>query len=233
MASGGGYGGGASAAVVAEESAVLDGLREAFTGALTTDGAVSTDGWTQACRALLPLYDRLFNSVLASMLKKDLESDITSVENARAAALAAKDAPDFDGNEADTLEKLLTREEKLMGAKRGKDKTSGSFGLLWTKRSASMISKLVFYLVTREDMSGSKCCQQAYEETIKKYHGWIVSKGTQLAMSQAPDKATIFSKLGISSDREPALNMIKALDACLMGLEEAVSKTGSNFEDKL
>merc|ERR1712087_1058725 len=107
---------------------------------------------------LLPLYDRLFNSVLASMLKKDLESDIVSVEKSRAAALAAKDAPEFDGNDASTLELLLSREEKLMGPKRGKDKKSGSFGLLWTKRSASMISKLLFYLSTQEDMDSSKCC---------------------------------------------------------------------------
>lgn len=206
---------------------------QAFTAAMTADGAVSTDGWTKACRSLLPLYDRLFNSVLASMLKKDLESDIVSVEKSRAAALAAKDAPDFDGNEADTLEKLLTREDKLMGAKRGKDKTSGSFGLLWTKRSTSMISKLLFYLATREDMDAGKCCSKAYEETIKPYHGWFVAKGTQLAMSQAPDKNTMFTKLGIYSNRQPALDMAKALDACLAGLEEAVTKTGSNFEDKL
>jgi hypothetical protein len=167
------------------------------------------------------------------MLKKDLESDIVSVEKARAAALAAKDAPDFDGNDAETLEQLLMREENMMGAKRGKDKTSGSFGLLWTKRSASMISKLLFYLATREDMDAGKCCRKAYEETIKPYHGWFVAKGTQLAMSQAPDKTTMFNKLGISSNREPALDAVKALDACLMGLEEAVTKTGSNFEDKL
>jgi hypothetical protein len=200
---------------------------------MTADGAVSTDGWTHACRNLLPLYDRLFNSYLASMLKKDLESDIVSVENARAAALAAKDDPNFDGNDGDTLEMLLTREEKVMGAKRGKNKTSGTFGLLWTKRSATMISKLVFYLATREDMDASKCCQTAYEETIKKYQGWMVAKGTQLAMSQAPNKTVLLSKLGISSDREPALSVVRALDACLMGLEEAVNKTGSNFEDKL
>lgn len=215
------------------DATILDPYVQAFTAAMTADGAVSTDGWTSACRTLLPLYDRLFNSVLASMLKKDLESDIVSVEKARAAALAAKDAPDFDGNEADTLEMLLKREEKLVGAKRGKDKTSGSFGLLWTKRSVNMVSKLLFYLATRDDMDASKCCQQAYEDTIRKYHGWIVAKGTQFAMSQAPDKATLFSKLGISSDREPALNVVKAMDACLMGIEEAVRITGSNFEEKL
>merc|ERR1719456_1888995 len=99
---------------------MLDCYVQAFTAAMTADGAVSTDGWTKACRSLLPLYDRLFNSILASMLKKDLESDIVSVEKARAAALAAKDAPGFDGNDGATLEMLLTREEKLMGAKRGK-----------------------------------------------------------------------------------------------------------------
>merc|ERR1712113_781982 len=144
------------------------------------------DGWTQACRTLLPLYDRLFNS------------DIASVEKSRADALAAKDTPENDGNYADTLALLLTREEKLMGAKRGKDKKSGSFGLLWTQRSASMISKLLFLLATREDMDSGQCCQKAYEETIKKYHGWMIGKATQLAMSQAPDKITILSKLGIA-----------------------------------
>eukprot|EP00747_Dinoflagellata_sp_TGD_P194249 gnl/TRDRNA2_/TRDRNA2_61461_c0_seq1.p1 gnl/TRDRNA2_/TRDRNA2_61461_c0~~gnl/TRDRNA2_/TRDRNA2_61461_c0_seq1.p1 ORF type:complete len:223 (-),score=44.15 gnl/TRDRNA2_/TRDRNA2_61461_c0_seq1:295-963(-) len=212
---------------------ILDDYTQAFAAAIAADGAVSTDGWTHACRALLPLYDRLFSSYLASMLKKDLESDIVSVENARAAAIAAKDAPDVDGNDGDTLEKLLMREEKVMGAKRGSNKTSGTFGLLWTTRSAAMISKLVFYLATKEDWDSSKCCQTAYEETIKKYHGWIVSKATQLAMSQAPDKTVVLAKLGVSSDREPALGVARALDACLMGLEKAVKKTGSNFEDKL
>merc|ERR1712187_925594 len=105
-----------------------------------------------------------------------------------------------DGNDAGTLEMLLTREEKLMGAKRGKNKTSGTFGLLWTKRSASMISKLVFNLATREDMDGSKCAQQAYEETIKKYQGWMVAKATQLALSQAPNKKVLLAKLGVSTD---------------------------------
>merc|ERR1712139_421754 len=128
---------------------------------------------------------------------------------------------------------LLTREDKLMGAKRGKNKTSGSFGLLWTKRSTSMISKLLFNLATRDDLDGGKCCQKAYEETIKPFHGWLVAKGTQLAMSQAPDKAILFTKLGISDNKQPALDLVKALDACLAGLEEAVTKTGSNFEDKL
>jgi pleckstrin family protein A (phosphoinositide binding specific) protein 8 len=200
---------------------------------MTEDGAVSTDGWTTACRTLLPLYDRLFNSMLESMLKKYLESDIVSVEKARAAALAAKDGPAFDGNDGDTLERLLTLEDKTMGAKRGSNKTSGTFGLLWTKRSAAMISKQLFYLATREDMDAGKCCQTAYEETIKKYHGWMVASGTQLAMRQAPNKTALLSKLGISSDREPALSLVRALDACLKGLEEAVNKTGSNFEDKL
>lgn len=212
---------------------ILDEYAQAFTAAMTEDGAVSTDGWTRACRTLLPLYDRLFNSYLASMLKKDLESDIVSVENARAAALAAKDDPDFDGNAGDTLEMLLAREATLMGAKRGKNKTSGTFGLLWTKRSVTMISKVVLYLATQEDMDASKCCQRAYEETIKKYHGWIVAKATALAMSQAPSKTVLLSRLGISSDREPALGVVSALDACLMGLDAAVNNTGSNFEDKL
>merc|ERR1711937_516709 len=116
------------------------------------------------------------------------------------------------GNDGDTIEKLLLWEDSLMGAKRGTDKKSGSFGLLWTKRSTSMISKLICYLATREDLDGSKCCQKAYEETIKKYHGWIVAKGTQLAMSQAPDKITILSKLGIVEDRGPALKAVEALD---------------------
>jgi len=215
------------------DSSILEGYEQAFKAAMTEDGAISTDGWTQACRTLLPLYDRLFNSVLASMLKKDLESDIVSVENARAAALAAKDAPEFDGNDASTLELLLSREEKLMGPKRGKDKKSGSFGLLWTKRSVSMISKLLFYLATREDMDSGQCCKKAYEDSIKAYHGWMVGKATQLAMSQAPDKMTLLSKLGIPSDRQPAIKTAEAADACLAGVEAAVMATGSSFEDKL
>merc|ERR1712151_221851 len=132
-----------------------------------------------------------------------------------------------------TLELLLTREEQIMGAKRGKDKKSGSFGLLWTQRSASMISKLLFLLATREDMDSGQCCQKAYEETIKPYHGWMVGKATQLAMPQAPDKMTLLSKLGIPSDREPAIKTAEAVDACLAALEQAVIATGSNFEDKL
>lgn len=96
-----------------------------------------------------------------------------------------------------------------------------------------MISKLLSNLATQEDMDASKCCQKAYEESIKPYHGWFVSKGTQMAMSQAPSKPVLLAKLGVSTDREPALNVIKALDACLTGLEATVTKTGSNFEDKL
>merc|ERR1740138_906460 len=98
------------AAEPGNDATILEEYMQAFTAAITADGAVSTDGWTGACRTLLPLYDRLFNSMLASMLKKDLESDIVSVEKARAAAIAAKDA---DGNDGATLEMLLTREDKL------------------------------------------------------------------------------------------------------------------------
>jgi hypothetical protein len=90
---------------------------EAFRAVPGEDGQVQTAQFVQAARTLAPLYDALFNGVVAKQLKGDIMNSANSVEQA------------FLANpELDCIEKLVPFEIALLGLpKVRKNKKCGTY----------------------------------------------------------------------------------------------------------
>ncbi|KAJ1859150.1 hypothetical protein LPJ76_000335 [Coemansia sp. RSA 638] len=109
----------------------------------------------------------------------------------------------------DTLQKIITAE-----AKEG-DRTATQ-GLLWLKRGLELTAMALKRSLENQKETLSDSFTEAYNKTLKQYHGFIVKKMFGVAMMACPDRETFYKKIG--GDKEGAHEQLLAWVNALQGL---------------
>ncbi|KAK3104438.1 hypothetical protein FSP39_002043 [Pinctada imbricata] len=79
-----------------------------------------------------------------------------------------------------------------------KKKASGSRTLLRLHRALEFTARLMLDLeVAQEDMKMSSLTKKAYDDTLSKFHPWMIRKGVHLAVYTLPGREAFLEKLKI------------------------------------
>lgn len=132
---------------------------------------IPTQSFLHACSEIVPFFDVL-GSTAFMPVKSDINGNIQRLQK------HYDTAPD----QYPTLQSIVDR-EIADGTSKG-DK-SCTVGLLWLKRALEFICVFLECVLDGEkDLV--KCANKAYDESLRKYHGWIVRGIFNLAVRAVP-----------------------------------------------
>ncbi|CAB1447750.1 unnamed protein product [Pleuronectes platessa] len=154
---------------------------------LPPDGAVDTKLFLEAVSHLPHFFDCLGSTVF-SVIKSDINGNITKIR-----AVYLKDPERYV-----TLQDILEVEREAHGA--AWPKVGATLALMWLKRGLRFIQILLQSLVDGErDENNPNLIRvnvtKAYEQALKRYHGWIVQKIFSTALYAAPYKSNFLKAL--------------------------------------
>ncbi|KAJ7049673.1 glycolipid transfer protein [Mycena amicta] len=190
---------------------------KSFADVDTTNG-VNTLEFLEASQGLVGLFD-LLGSAAFSVVQNDLKGNIVKLR-ARYDA-----APTLSG----TLEKLVENEK-------GEKKRTATEGLLWLLRGDSFTCKALQNAQANKKEELSAAFTKSYENTLKKFHNFVVKGIFSVAMKACPYRADFYAKLAAdpaggkpASDEKVSEELDKwlaALDAIVAHMEGFYEKGG-------
>ncbi|XP_035040592.1 glycolipid transfer protein [Hippoglossus stenolepis] len=154
---------------------------------LPPDKSVDTKLFLEAVSHLPHFFDCLGSTVF-SVIKSDINGNITKIR-----AVYLKDPAKYV-----TLQDILEVEREAHGAEW--PKVGATLALMWLKRGLRFIQILLQSLVDGErDENNPNLIRinitKAYEQALKRYHGWIVQKIFSTALYAAPYKSNFLKAL--------------------------------------
>ncbi|KAM9735490.1 glycolipid transfer protein-like [Menidia menidia] len=154
---------------------------------LAPDKSVNTKTFLENVSHLPPFFDCLGSKVF-SVIKSDINGNITKIR-----AVYLKDPEKYT-----TLQNILEAEREANGAEW--PKVGATLALMWLKRGLRFIQVLLQSLADGErDEHNPNLIKvnvtKAYEQALKKYHGWIVQKVFNAALIAAPYRSNFLKAL--------------------------------------
>ncbi|CAL8280767.1 unnamed protein product [Boreogadus saida] len=148
---------------------------------LPADKTLDTKLFLESVSHLPPFFDCLGSKVF-SPIKSDISGNITKIRG-----VYEKDPVKYA-----TLQKILEAEKEEYGTEW--PKVGATLALMWLKRGLRFIQILLQSLADGEkDETNPNLIRvnitRAYEETLKRYHGWIVQQIFKTALIAAPYKS--------------------------------------------
>ncbi|KAK1222771.1 hypothetical protein PQX77_014380 [Marasmius sp. AFHP31] len=185
-----------------------------------TDAGVDTSAFLEACKGLVGLFD-LLGSAAFTPVVSDLNGNIAKVKT-RYEADPAKSA---------TLE-LLVENEK------GEKKRTATEGLMWLLRGLSFTCQALKHAQANKGDELSKAFTTGYENSLKKFHNFMVKGIFSVAMKACPYRADFYDKLaadpagGAPASQEKVNEeldkWLAALDSIVKRMEAFYEKGGHN-----
>ncbi|KAK3028129.1 hypothetical protein RJ639_038990 [Escallonia herrerae] len=149
------------------------------------EGEMLTKAFLDVCKQILPIIDK-FGAAMA-LVKSDIGGNITRLENKYLS----------NPSEFNYLYSMVRVEVQTKTAKASSSCTNG---LLWLTRAMDYLVELFRNLLEHADWAMSQACTDAYEKTLKKFHGWLASSSFKLAMKLAPDRKKFMDVIGGTGD---------------------------------
>ncbi|KAF4082386.1 hypothetical protein AMELA_G00150880 [Ameiurus melas] len=148
---------------------------------------IVTKSFLESVSHLPSFFDCLGSKVFAP-IKSDINGNITKI----------RAVYDSDPVKYETLQKILQAEKDMYGSEW--PKAGATLALMWLKRGLRFIQILLQSLVDGErDENNPNYIRvnitKAYEQALKKYHGWIVQKIFKAALLAAPYKSDFLKSL--------------------------------------
>ncbi|XP_063068621.1 glycolipid transfer protein [Engraulis encrasicolus] len=142
---------------------------------------VATKTFLESVSHIPPFFDCLGSKVFAPV-KSDISGNITKI----------KAIYESDPEKYGTLQDILLAEKVMYGD--SWPKAGATLALMWLKRGLRFIQLLLQSLADGErDENNPNLIRvnitKAYEQALKKYHGWIVQKVFKAALFAAPYKS--------------------------------------------
>ncbi|KAL0576348.1 hypothetical protein V5O48_005646 [Marasmius crinis-equi] len=181
-----------------------------------TDAGVDTTAFLEASNGLVGLFD-LLGSAAFTPVVSDLTGNINKVR-------ARYDA---DPTKSSTLE-LLVENEK------GEKKRTATEGLMWLLRGLDFTCKALKHAQANKGEELSKAFTTGYDQTLKKFHSFLVKGIFSMAMKACPYRADFYAKLAADKEGGPAVSQEKVseeLDKWLAALDSIVKRM-ENFYEK-
>ncbi|XP_067106776.1 glycolipid transfer protein-like [Osmerus mordax] len=154
---------------------------------LPADNDVDTKLFLESVSHLPPFFDCLGSKVF-SPIKSDISGNITKIRG-----VYEKDPAKYA-----TLQDIVEAEKEAHGAEW--PKVGATLALMWLKRGLRFIQILLQSLADGDiDENNPNLIRvnitKAYEQALKRYHGWIVQKVFQAALLAAPYKSDFLKSL--------------------------------------
>ncbi|CAN9504262.1 unnamed protein product [Ophioblennius macclurei] len=154
---------------------------------LPPDKSVDTKAFLDAVSHLPAFFDCLGSKVF-SVIKSDINGNITKIK-----AVYVKDPVKYV-----TLKDIVVAEKKEFSSEW--PKVGATLALMWLKRGLRFIQILLQSLADGEkDENNPNLIKvnvtKAYEQALKKYHGWLVQKVFHAALLAAPYKSNFLKAL--------------------------------------
>ncbi|EMC96391.1 hypothetical protein BAUCODRAFT_139209 [Baudoinia panamericana UAMH 10762] len=163
------------------------------------EDAISTTEFLEASESLTGLFDVL-GSAAFRPVKSDIVGNITKVRNRQLEAPL----------ESETLQDLCLNELKAK-------KHTATEGLIWLNRALDFTAQGIRHNLSHPTEELSTSFRDAYGNTLKPHHSFIVKPIFSAAMSATPYRKDFYPKLGDDQTR-----VQKELDEWLTALEERV-----------
>lgn len=188
---------------------------KSFADVTVTDTSIDTLEFLEASKGLVGLFD-LLGSAAFSMVQSDLSGNIAKVR-ARYDA-----APTLSG----TLQLLVANEK-------GEKKRPATEGLMWLLRGLSFTCKALQSAQANKTQELSAAFTKGYDDTLKKFHNFVVKGIFSVAMKACPYRNDFYAKLAADPDGgAPASTetVEKALDTWLDALGAIVKQMEAFYE---
>ncbi|KAJ2608903.1 putative glycolipid transfer protein [Coemansia reversa NRRL 1564] len=144
---------------------------------ISNDG-ISTSEFLEAAEGVVKLFD-ILESAAFYPVKSDMTTNIAKV----------KAKYDSDPKAYDTLQKIVLAEAG------SKDRTATQ-GLLWLKRGLELTAMGLKRNLDNTEEELSVSFTEAYNNTLKQFHNFIVKKMFSVAMLACPDRKSFYLKVG-------------------------------------
>lgn len=178
----------------------LRAVIEKLQSSLEDEDDLDMDAYLAAYKELCKFFQGL-GSVFG-FINSDVKSKIEILEEYRR-------SPDMSDNYA-TLTTMIEY-EKEAGTIADEKKPSGSRTLLRLHRALEFIAKLFRSLSTaNDDTSVGKLAKASYDETLAKYHPWLIRKGAAIAMLTLPTVKQLFAK-ALPEEKEDLRALLESL----------------------
>ncbi|GAA5881299.1 hypothetical protein JCM3774_000961 [Rhodotorula dairenensis] len=151
---------------------------KSFVDVQVQDSGVDTLQFLAATEGLIKMFDLLGNPSFA-VVQNDMKGNVTKIRNRYEAAPA----------QSATLEQLIENEK-------GEKKRTATEGLLWLLRGLKFTQVALARSQADKAEELSVSFSKAYEETLKKYHSFVVKPIFALAMKACPYRKDFYAKLG-------------------------------------
>ncbi|KAK6322097.1 glycolipid transfer protein [Coregonus clupeaformis] len=156
-------------------------------GELPVDKAVDTKFFLESVAYLPPFFDCLGSKVFVP-IKSDISGNITKIRSVY----------DKDPAKYATLQQIVESEKEAYGTEW--PKVGATLALMWLKRGLRFIQILLQSLADGEkDENNPNLIRvnitKAYDQALKKYHGWLVQKIFKAALLAAPYKSDFIKAL--------------------------------------
>ncbi|KAF2678758.1 putative glycolipid transfer protein HET-C2 [Lentithecium fluviatile CBS 122367] len=179
----------------------FDTLKRSFIDVpVGADEKISTSEFLEAAEGLLTLFD-----VLGSAAFKPVKSDMAgNIKKIRDRQLAAPTL-------SETLQDLVLNELK-------EKKHTATEGLLWLTRGLDFTAQGLRHNLTNSSKELSDSFRDAYGNTLKPHHSFVIKPIFSAAMSATPYRKDFYKKLGEDQDKVQS-----ELEAWLAALEKVVA----------
>ncbi|CAG8186132.1 unnamed protein product [Penicillium salamii] len=169
----------ANMAAVPADQTWFDTIKRSFADVpIDAEEGVSTTEFLEAAEALVTLFDVL-GSVAFNTVKSDLLGNIKKVRDRQLAAPA----------ESETLQALVLNELKTK-------KHTATEGLVWLVRGLDFTVQALRNNIENASKELSDSFRDAYGQTLKPHHSFIIKPLFSAAMSATPYRADFYQKLG-------------------------------------
>lgn len=145
---------------------------------LTEDAGIPVEPFLDACKNLLPIFDKL-NSTAFAPVKMDFQGNIRKVRTKYSIHPA----------EFTTLQSIILHE---ISKKQQHLPSSATMALLWMKRGLEFIAGFLDELKRGEE-NLSVAASTAYATSLKPFHGWVVRGVFAVAVKALPYRSTFIS----------------------------------------
>ncbi|KAK7087569.1 glycolipid transfer protein-like [Littorina saxatilis] len=182
----------------------------------------------EASRQILPFLETLGKAFV--FVKKDVQGNIEKIEKHR-----AKDPEKYK-----TINIIVEEDQSA----EKKEMSDGCVGVLWLKRGLDFIHNIFAELladlkneVTDENISPT--IGRAYENSIKKYHGWMTQKVIGGVIKMVPYRKDFLERLMLEPSATPELVLkdIELYDVNLAAtvklMDDLLTKNNKNSEEKV
>ncbi|EFE41563.1 hypothetical protein TRV_03705 [Trichophyton verrucosum HKI 0517] len=171
----------ATTATIPEGGTWLDTMKRSFEDVPvdeSSDNAISTTEFLEAAESLVKLFD-ILGSVAFTPVKNDLLGNIKKIRDRHLAAPA----------ESETLQALVLNELKTKQHK-------ATEGLVWLIRGLDFTAQAFSRNLSMESEELASSFREAYTNTLKPHHSFVVKPIFSAAMSATPYRKDFYAKLG-------------------------------------